>query len=129
MDGARISLLVLEVADLEASTRFYRDAMGIPLHVGADNGAGDDRWLSGEHQAVSWREGGYFHFSLYAAKGEPTEGAQIGFVVPDLAVAHARAVAARAPLVHPPRPEPWGETARYRDPDGNCVSLTQARQR
>jgi predicted enzyme related to lactoylglutathione lyase len=124
-----ISLLVLEVKDLAISSRFYRDAMGIDLHEGGDNEAGGDRWISGQHQAISFKEGGYFHFSLYAAKGEPTTRAQVGFVVPDLAKAHARAVEAKVKVLHPPRPEPWGETARYEDPDGNFVSLTQPKPR
>jgi hypothetical protein len=28
-----------------------------------------------------------------------------------------------------PRDEPWGRTARYRDPDGNVVALTQRLER
>jgi lactoylglutathione lyase len=124
----RLSLVVLEVADLEVSARFYREALGLPLHRGSDNGMPGDRWISGEHQAISWTDGGYLHFSLYAAKGQGTTRAQVGFVVKDLAAAHARATAAGAQVVHPPRKEPWGETARYQDPDGNVVSLTQARR-
>src|SRR5688572_30262974 len=107
MPDPRASLLVLEVANLEQSARFYREAIGLPLHAGSDNGAPGDRWISGEHQAVSWKEGGYFHFSLYAAKERPTTGAQVGFVVSDLSAAHERATRAGATVIHPPRPEPW----------------------
>ena len=32
---------------------------------------------------------------------------------------------AGATLVHEPRAEPWGTSARYRDLDGNVVELTQ----
>jgi catechol 2,3-dioxygenase-like lactoylglutathione lyase family enzyme len=128
MEHIRIATVVLEVADLEVSARFYRDALGLDLHVGADNeGDDDDRWISGDHRSASWREGGYFHLSLYQSKGSVTRGAQIGFLVTDLAAAHARATEAGVNVLHPPRPEPWGETARYEDPDGNFVSLTQQR--
>jgi len=34
-------------------------------------------------------------------------------------------VAAGADVESMPRDEPWGRTARYRDPDGNVVALTQ----
>jgi predicted enzyme related to lactoylglutathione lyase len=45
--------------------------------------------------------------------------------VDDIDIAHASAVAAGAEVIHAPRPEPWGSTARYRDYDGNVISLTQ----
>jgi predicted enzyme related to lactoylglutathione lyase len=124
----RITALVLEVSDLAASTRFYRDAIGLDLHDGGDNGAPGDRWISGEHQAITFSEGGYFHFALYASKGSVSRGAQVSFGVDDIEKAHARVVASGAKVIHTPRTEPWGETARYADPDGNVVSLTQRRR-
>jgi catechol 2,3-dioxygenase-like lactoylglutathione lyase family enzyme len=127
MTVGRVITLVLEVEDLEASTRFYRDALGLDLHSGGDNGAPGDRWISGAHAALSWTEGAFMHFSLYQAKSEVTRAAQVGFPVDDLAAAHARMTEAGVTVVHGPRPEPWGETARYRDPDGNVVSLTERR--
>jgi predicted enzyme related to lactoylglutathione lyase len=127
MAVGRLITLVLEVADLAAAERFYRDGLGLDLHVGADNEAGDDRWISGDHAAISWNDGGAFlHFSLYRAKQAPTRAAQVAFATDDIAADHARLVAFGAQVLHPPRPEPWGETARYLDPDGNVVSLTQA---
>jgi lactoylglutathione lyase len=127
MATGRINALILEVADLAASVRFYRDLIGLALHVGADNDAPGDRWISGAHAAISWSEGAFLHFSLYQSKGEVTHGAQVGFACDDLAAAHAGLVGAGAKVIHPPRPEPWGETARYADPDGNVVGLTQSR--
>ena len=56
-----------------------------------------------------------------------TVGAQVGFRVDDIDEAHAAAVAAGAEVLHEPRPEPWGTSARYRDPDGNVIELTQPR--
>jgi predicted enzyme related to lactoylglutathione lyase len=129
MATGRITAIILEVADLEASTRFYRDLIGLPLHAGADNDAPGDRWISGEHAAMSWSDGAFLHFALYQSKGEVTRGAQVGFGCDDLAAGHARLAAAGAPVIHAPRPEPWGETSRYEDPDGNFVSLTQSRTR
>ena len=118
-------LVVFEVADLGRSVALYRDGFGIDLHVG-DHG-GDDRWTSGRHGSYSWRDGAYFHFALYEAKtDERSTGAQLGLSVDDIEAGHAQAVAAGAEVIHPPRPEPWGATARYRDPDGNIVSLTQS---
>lgn len=123
-EAPRLLAVILEVADLERSAAFYREGFGIPLQP-EDHG-GDDRWISGAHASYSWHEGAFLHFALYAAKGgEIATGAQIGFATPDLEAAHARLLATGAEVIHPPRPEPWGPTARYHDADGNVVSLTQ----
>ena len=127
MATGRLITVVIEVADLAASLAFYRDALGLDLHAGADNEAAGDRWISGAHAAISWGGGAFLHFSLYQSKGEVTRGAQLAFASDDLVADHARLTAAGVCVVHPPRPEPWGATSRYSDPDGNVVSLTQSR--
>jgi lactoylglutathione lyase len=124
----RLILLVLEVERLDASLRFYRDMLGIPLVHDKDHG-GSDRWISGDHAAHSWRDGAFLHFALYQSKGAVTRDVQIGFPVDDLTTAHKRLKEAGVPVVHEPREEPWGKTARYRDPDGNSVSLTERANR
>lgn len=127
-EPGRLVTVVLEVSDLDRSVALYRDAFGLDLHLedhgGADHGAGD-RWISGRHAAVSWTDGAFLHFALYESKGEVTSGAQVTFHVDDIDRAHAAAVAASAEVLHGPRPEPWGRSARYRDFDGNVVGLTQ----
>ena len=52
-------------------------------------------------------------------------GVRIGFIVRDLDALHRRVAAAGADVLHPPREEPWGRLARYRDPDGDIVGVTQ----
>ena len=122
-ESNRLTVVVLEVADLERSARLYRDGFGLDLH--ASDHESDDRWIGGAHAALSWHEGAYLHFALYQAKGsEVATGAQVGFRVDDLDAAHVAALAAGAELVHEPRAEPWGTTSRYRDFDGNVMSLT-----
>jgi predicted enzyme related to lactoylglutathione lyase len=46
-------------------------------------------------------------------------------MVSDLGVTHERLVRAAVEVVAPPEQKPWGRTARYRDPDGNEVGLTE----
>src|SRR5262245_24556499 len=123
----RLVTVVLEVADLAASTRLYRDVFGLDLHTGNDNNMSGDRWTSGEHASISWYDGAFLHFSLYQAKapGQTTHLAQIGLTCADVYSLHDVAVKAGVKLVHPPRQEPWGITARYEDLDGNIVSVTQ----
>lgn len=126
--GNRLVTVVLEVADLDRAVALYRDGFGLDLHVtdheGGDHGGGD-RWISGRHAATSWTDGAYLHFALYESKGDVTRAAQVSFRVDDIDAAHRSAVAAGAEVLHQPRAEPWGTSARYRDPDGNVVELTQ----
>ncbi len=102
----------------------YRDAFGLDLHVGDHEG--DDPWTSGRHAATSWTDGAFLHFAIYESTGAPsTTRAQIAFDVDDLVSAHERAVAAGAEVLHSPKPQPWGSSARYADHDGNTIELTQ----
>jgi len=126
--GNRLVTVVIEVADLDRSAQLYRDGFGVDLHLADHGGAGhgeDDRWVSGRHAATSWKERSFLHFALYQSKGAPTSGAQLSFGVDDIAAAHRVAIDAGAVVVHEPRREPWGTSARYRDYDGNVVELTQ----
>lgn len=126
----RLVTVVLEVSDLDRAVALYRDGFGLDLHIsdheGGDHGA-DDRWISGRHAAITWTDGAFLHFALYETKGERTSGAQVSFRVEDLDRAHQAAIAAGAEVLHAPRVEPWGRSARYRDEDTNVVELTQAR--
>ena len=124
---SRIIFVALNVSDLERCVAFYRDAFAIEFHSDRNEPA-DDTWYGGIHAAFSWTDGAFLHFALFPA-APPERGVsrdvQLGFSVTDIGAAHQRAVAAGAAVVHGPRGEPWGTTARYRDPDGNLVSITQ----
>jgi lactoylglutathione lyase len=126
--GVRLVTAVLEVENLDRSLGLYRDGFGLDLrladHKGGDHGT-DDRWISGRHAATTWTDGAFLHFALYESKGEHTSGAQLSFAVEDIAAAHLAACAAGAEVLHEPRNEPWGVSARYRDFDGNVIELTQ----
>jgi len=97
--------VTLAVADVDRTARFYRDAFGVLVEEGGAPGEG---------------------VRLAAAPAEGTESAvRVAFLVEDLSRAHARALAAGAPVVQEPRAEPWGRRASYLDPDGNVVTLTE----
>jgi catechol 2,3-dioxygenase-like lactoylglutathione lyase family enzyme len=121
----RLVTVVLRVSNLDTSAALYRDGFGLDFHF-ADH-EGDDLWTSGRHAATTWTDGAFLHFALYQSKdGTATTGAQIAFRVDDLEAAHRRALDAGADLVHAPKTQPWGRSARYRDPDGNVIELTEA---
>jgi predicted enzyme related to lactoylglutathione lyase len=120
----RLVAVVLDVADLERSVALYQDGFGLDLHLGDHDG--DDRWTSGRHAACSWTDGAFMHFALYASKdGTATTRVQVAFQVDDLGQAHRRATEAGAEVIHGPKAQPWGRSARYRDFDGNIIELTQ----
>jgi predicted enzyme related to lactoylglutathione lyase len=124
-DQNRLVAVVLEVSDLDRAAALYGQAFGLDLHV-ADH-HGDDRWTSGPHAATSWHEGAFLHFALYQSKdGQATQRTQIAFRVSDVDEAHRRAVEAGIDVVHEPKAQPWGRSARYRDDDSNIIELTQS---
>ena len=117
--GARLVFVALRVSDLEASARFYREAIGIPLR---EAGGLDEE----THREYSWTEGEYLHFALFpAAPGAGTRSIELSFYVDDLDLAHGLATAAGAEVASMPQDQPWGRTASYRDPNGNVVGITQ----
>lgn len=124
-DSPRLVTVVLTVSNLECAMLTYRDGFGLDLHI--DDHEGDDVWTSGRHAACSWRHGEFLHLALYETKvdTETTAAAQIAFRVPDLDAAHERALSAGVVVVHEPKVQPWGRSARYRDSDGNVIELTQ----
>jgi predicted enzyme related to lactoylglutathione lyase len=127
-EAGRLVTVVIEVADFDRAVALYRDGFGLDLHLsdhaGGDHGA-DDRWISGRHAAITWDDGAFLHFAIYESRGDRTSGAQVSFRVDDLDAAHEGAIGAGAEVLHEPRVEPWGRSARYRDHDGNVVELTQ----
>jgi predicted enzyme related to lactoylglutathione lyase len=121
----RLVTVVFTVSDLDRTVKLYSDGFGLDLHV--DDHQGDDIWITGRHAATSWIDGAFIHFALYESKdGSSTTGAQIAFRVGDLNEAHHKAVNAGAEVIHGPKPQPWGTSARYRDNDGNIIELTES---
>ena len=125
-EAERLIVVILRASDLEASLRFYRDVLGVPLEPGF-NAPESDPWYGGHHVELSYREGAYLHFALFPARPPqfpPTSSAELGFIVPDAEALHERVAASGARMLHGPRSEPWGVTARFADPDGNIVGIT-----
>ncbi len=101
----------IRVKDIDISARFYREAIGVPLHQGQEY----------PHHEYSWIEP-YFHFAIFPENArQPT----LSFAVDDLDSAHTQAVSAGARVISPPREQPWGRSAEYSDPDGNIIGLVQ----
>ena len=114
----RLCLVVIRVADLARSRRFY-EGLGLtfrdephgsgPLHLACELG-----------EAV---------FEIYSsgAKPPPTVATRIGFRVGDISTALASAVNLGGEIISPPKDSPWGRRAVLRDPDGHTVELLAER--
>lgn len=112
----RLTSVVLHVRDLESTASFYR-RLGVPVARGRPPQLGVE---------ASWRDDDELRLTLVPAQpGEESLRGHLGFVVDDLTAAHERALDAGAEVVDPPRDEPRGLTAVYRDPEGNLVTLTE----
>lgn len=128
MSHDRLTFLALNVSDLEGSLHFYRDVVGMPLQATSHDAELNDPWYGGDHAAYSWTDGAFIHFAIYPARGQNrpvTTAAQIGFHVADFGSAYTRLISNGSTMLQEARDEPWGKTARFLDPDGNIVSITE----
>ena len=120
----RMTSVSVWASDLEATARFYRDFLGFELDEPHRHDGGD-----GLHHDLVWGDfetGDVVMLHIALAEGRPkTSGVQLGFGVDDLSRVHDRAGELDVPVVEEPHDEPWGRNAKYADPDGNIVSLSE----
>lgn len=115
--------LILYVADPPAAARFWRAALGraprleVPGMTEFDLGGGAVLGLMPEAGIAR-----LLGVDPVAGRGGPR--AELYLHVPDVALAHARAVAAGAVELSPPAARGWGDTAAYsRCPDGHILAF------
>jgi catechol 2,3-dioxygenase-like lactoylglutathione lyase family enzyme len=125
----RIAAVALVVPDYDIAIAFYRNVMGFRLTSDVDQG--QKRWVTVEPPA-----GGV---ALLLARAEtPEQTAAIGhqaggrvflfLETDDFARDHACMTAAGVHFEEPPRHEPYGTVAIWRDPFGNRWDLIEHRQ-
>lgn len=121
--------VVLVVADLDASLRFWTGLLGLPL--------GHRFGPYAQLDTGTTRLALYQRDAMATTLGRPLEppapdapGFEVGFKVPDVDAAYAELVSAGARPVRPPVDQPWGQrTAYVADPDGHLVELVRANPR
>jgi catechol 2,3-dioxygenase-like lactoylglutathione lyase family enzyme len=120
----RATSVTLWVSDLDATGRFYRDFLGFEMDDPHRHFEGDDL-----HYDLAWGDfetGNFMMLHLCeGGNGRRTSGVQIGFSVNDLATIHARAGTCGVKVLQEPAPGPWGANAKYEDPEGNLISVTE----
>jgi predicted enzyme related to lactoylglutathione lyase len=108
---SRINVVWLYVRDMERSTAFYRDVLGIPLQ-------GDGDWVE-----ATFPDG--VRFALHEAHGDVSPGTvNVDFEVADIDDAIGRLRAAGVEVGAITR-EPFGCFAQFSDPDGYVLELFQ----
>ena len=101
------------VSDMDQAVAFYRDVLGLALSF----------------QSPYWSEfaTGATKLALHpASPANPAGKVQLGFSVPDLPGFHARASAAGLVFTQTPTRESGSLLARFLDPLGNEISVSQA---
>ena len=124
----RLTFIALNVAELDRSLMFYQMILGEPLEESHHDSELNDIWYGGEHAACTWTDGAFMHFALYPFKlpeRPVSKSTQVGFHIDNLEQVHNNFLEAGVDVLQAPRAEPWGKTARYSDPDGNIVSITE----
>jgi len=118
---------IVYVQDVEASLGFFERAFGLArAFVSPD---GEFGTLATGSTSLAFCQ----HSTALDSVGQPYVvaetsaqplGIEIGLVTRDVPAACARAVAAGATLLNPPKAKPWGQTVAYvRCPDGTLVEL------
>jgi catechol 2,3-dioxygenase-like lactoylglutathione lyase family enzyme len=115
------------VPDVAQSLQFFERAFGFAtrfLHESGTYGeleTGDTALAFASHELA---ESNFAQGHVAASDSAQPLGMELGFVTPDVAAAHARAVAAGAVELSAPVTKPWGQVVSYvRCPDGLLVEL------
>jgi catechol 2,3-dioxygenase-like lactoylglutathione lyase family enzyme len=117
--------VVVIVADLDVSLRFYTEVLGLELGHRSGSFAqlrtGATRLALYEREAMARTVG-----RSLRAPDPDGPGFELGFKVADCEGSYAELVARGAQPVTPPMTRPWGQrTAYVRDPDGHLIELAQ----
>jgi lactoylglutathione lyase len=118
----RLSYAIVFVSDMKRSVSFYRDVLGLPLRF----------------ESPEWTEfaTGGATLALHASDGpnaekgnprqEPAGRCRPGLSVPDLDEFHKKMIEKRIPCVQQPKEVFGARIAKYVDPDGLVISVTEA---
>jgi predicted enzyme related to lactoylglutathione lyase len=113
--SAILNVIVIRVADLDASRRFY-EAFGLQFSP-ERHGNGPEHLAARVAGAV---------FELYPCGAEPaSSGIRLGFQVASVRAAVSAVEQVGGNVASLPKEGPWGLRAVVIDPDGNRVEITQ----
>lgn len=124
----RLGYAIFYVSDLERSVAFYRDTIGLPLRLQAEQYA--EFATAGAKFALFARSGLAGLIGRQAPQARvPWPQGEVAFFCRDVDAEHNRLAAAGVEVLAPPTDRPWGErTLHVADPDGNVIELTRPKR-
>lgn len=119
MPFRKVGAVILLVSNMEKSTRFYRDTLGIPIKT----------------RSKDWTE--FFNkdtvLALHPAKKKSKiktgSGMLVGFEVSDLDSTVKILKEKKVKFFKKPKEEPFGKHAIIQDPDGHLVSIAEIKEK
>ncbi len=122
----KLGYVIHYVPDVAATVAFYTGAFGFAQRFAADDGSYAEMetgatTLAFAAESLIDEQGATFRRTR---PGETPPGMEIGLVSDDVREAFAKAVAAGAVPLLPPKEKPWGQTVGYvRDLNGALVEI------
>ncbi|MDO9234682.1 MAG: VOC family protein [Aquabacterium sp.] len=118
---------IVYVADVAASLSFFEQAFGFERRFLHESGTYGELQTGETTVSFAAHELGDLNFPgghVRADKAPKPLGIELAFVTDDVALAHARALAAGATELAAPVAKPWGQIVSYvRCPDGTLIEL------
>lgn len=116
----------LMVSDIDRSTEFYRDALGLPVAHRGDRSTAFDTGGAELMIEQDFGEDELAAFGLAPPGEERGDGVIVVIEVDDVEAVHEQAAAAGADVVMEPREVEWGrEMFLVRDPDGYVLEVSR----
>jgi catechol 2,3-dioxygenase-like lactoylglutathione lyase family enzyme len=123
----RLGYTIVYVPDVSASLSFFERAFGLSRRFLHESGTYGELDTGETTLSFAAHELGDMNFPgghVSAHDSAKPLGFEVAFVTDDVAGAHARAIAAGAVEMAPPKQKPWGQVVSYvRCPDGVLVEL------
>jgi lactoylglutathione lyase len=122
---------VLYVGNVEASTRFYAGALGLPIRFVHESGEYTELETGGTTLALCDRDGAAQSCGMtFEHPNHQAPTSNITLVCADVATHWAHALHFGAEPISAPAAKPWGQICAYlRDPDGHLIELATAIER
>jgi catechol 2,3-dioxygenase-like lactoylglutathione lyase family enzyme len=115
----KVGAVILLVSNMQASIKFYKDTLGLPLKT----------------RSKDWTE--FFKdgtvIALHPAKKRSMVGSGagmlVGFMVSDMDATVKELKAKKVKFFKNPKEEPFGKHAIIEDPDGHLISIAEIKQK
>ncbi len=122
----KLHYAIIFVSDMKRSIEFYRDVLGLPVKFESPG------WteFANEGSTIALHPAGSGESAQERAPRNPAGTCEPGFVVEDLDAFHRLAQSKGVKCLKPPKMQDFGaRLARYADPDGLPLSISEARKK